>query len=669
MFAYLILTFLAQSIAQGDTLEVSSPSKNITVRTWISGGVPHYAVDAYDGQVIRPSKMGFTLRGAPRLGGAFRIVAHEMSSFDEIWEQVWGEKRFIRDRHNELRLRLEETREPKRRLDIVFRVFDDGVGFRYEFPDQEHLHYFEIMDEATEFAMTGNHTAWWIPAYKDNRYEYLYTESPISAMDKVHTPLTMETRDGLYVSIHEAALTDFASMVIANTGSHVLKADLVPWVDGVRVKVFAPHVSPWRTIQIARRPGDLITSYLILNLNEPNRIEDTSWITPGKYVGIWWGMHINLWTFWQGPRHGATTERAIRYLDFAADNGFLGALVEGWNVGWGGSSEGGFRYTEAVPDFDIDSVAAHAARRGVRIIGHHETNGGVANYEAQIEDAFSFYKGLGINTIKTGYVGRRVDSGEWHHGQSMVRHYRNVVELAAETGIMLDVHEPIKDTGIRRTWPNMMTREGARGQEYNAFGENRGNPPDHDTILPFTRMLAGPFDFTPGIFDHDFRETRPDNLVQTTIAKQLAYYVVLYSPLHMAADLPENYEGQPAFQFIKDVPTDWDDTVVPAASIGDYVVIARKDRNSDDWYLGAVTDEEARTLEMPLTFLDRGKRYTAEIYADGESADYETNQTDVVIRSAEVTAGSTLFLRLARGGGQAIRFSPKSWVRGPNRET
>ncbi len=659
MLALLLLSLIGSSVPQGDTLRAFSPSHDVALHTWVRGGVPYYEVTAYGRPVILPSRMGFTLREAPKLGGAFRVAGQDSSSFDETWEQVWGEKRFIRDHHNELRLHLEETRAPKRRLDIVFRVFDDGVGFRYEFPDQEHLHYFEIMDEATEFALSGDFTAWWIPANGDHWYEYLYTESPMSQMDKVVTPLTMQADDDLYVSIHEANLTDFASMTLANVGNHVLKADLVPWADGVRVKAFAPYVSPWRTIQIAQTPGGLATSYLILNLNEPNQIEDTSWITPGKYVGIWWGMHIKKYTFRSGPNHGATTERAKRYIDFAAENGFLGVLVEGWNVGWDSdsfSNGNAFRFTEATPDFDVDAVTKYAAEKGVSLIGHDETSGAIANYESQVEDAFAFDKQHGISIVKTGYAGKRIDGGEWHHGQFMVRHYRSIVELAAETGIMLDVHEPIKDTGIRRTWPNMMTREGARGQEYNAWAANNGNPPEHDTILPFTRMLAGPFDFTPGIFDHDFRETRPNNLVQTTIAKQLAYYVVLYSPLQMAADLPENYEGQPAFQFIRDVPTDWEDTVVPAGVIGDYAVIARKDRHSDDWYLGAVTDEEARTLEVPLTFLERGRKYVAEIYADGPAADFETNQTDVQIRSIDVTSGSTLFLRLARGGGQAIRF-------------
>ncbi len=660
-----VMAFLMLSIVSiatpPDTLIVNSPSGNVVVRAWVSGGTPLYSVDAFGRPVVLPSRLGFAVKGAPDFGESFAISSAEMGSADTTWEQVWGERHFIRDHHNKLRVRLKESASSGRELVVLFKVFDDGVGFRYEFPDQPSMHAFDIADERTEFALAGDHTAWWIPAYRSNRYEYLYTESPVSELDTVHTPLTMSTADGLFLSLHEANLTDFPSMTLENVGGNVLKANLIPWADGTRAKVTAPHVSPWRTIQIARSPGDLITSYLILNLNDPNRIEDTSWITPGKYAGIWWGMHINLYTWESGPNHGATTERAKRYLDFAAKNGFLGVLVEGWNVGWDGdwfNNGNVFSFTQPYPDFDIEEVTAYARSKGVRLIGHHETSAGVLNYERQMEDAFDLDERLGINVVKTGYVGDRVDGGEPHHGQFMVRHYRRVVELAASKHIMLDVHEPIKDTGIRRTWPNMMTREGARGMEYNAWGANGGNPPEHATILPFTRVLAGPFDMTPGIFDHDF-ETRPDNVVPSTIARQLAFYVVIYSPLQMVADLPENYEGNPAFKFIQDVPTDWEDTVVPAAKIGDYVAIARRDRHSDDWYLGAVTDEQARTLEIPLTFLDNGRQYVAEIYADGPDADYRTNQTDTRIEHTTVTRDSVLTVRMAPGGGQAVRFHPQ----------
>jgi alpha-glucosidase len=542
---------------------------------------------------------------------------------------------------------------------VVFRVFDDGLGFRYEFPEQPNLDYFEILDEHTEFWLAGTGDAWWIPAYRDNRYEYLYTRSAITRLDTVHTPVTFEMDDGLYLSIHEANLTDFASMTITNKGAGLLEADLVPWRDGTKVKVLPPHVSPWRTIQLARSPGDLITSYLILNLNEPSQLVDTSWITPGKYVGIWWGMHIGLLTWESGPRHGATTRRAKQYIDFAAENGFLGVLVEGWNLGWNDDPKV-FNYTEAYPDFDIQEVSRYAISKGVRLIGHHETFANVANYESQVEAAFDFYKSLGVRVVKTGYVGTRVDGGEWHHGQFMVRHYRRIIHLAAQRGIMLDVHEPIKATGIRRTFPNMMTREGARGMEYNAWSADGGNGPEHATVLPFTRMLAGPFDFTPGIFDHYFPETRPNSQVPSTLARQLAYYVVIYSPLQMVADLPENYRGNAAFQFIKDVPTDWEETRVVHADIGDFVAIARKDRNSEDWYLGAVTDEKSRSLETPLSFLEAGKMYVAHVYADGPDASFDRNPLDMNIATFLVNREVTIDLALAPGGGQAIRFYPAS---------
>jgi alpha-glucosidase len=565
-----------------------------------------------------------------------------------------------------------EIPAPKRSMTIVFRVFDDGIGFRYEIPEQAALTDFEILDELTEFTLTGDHQAWWIGAYWWNRYEYLYQQSPISEIDTVHTPLTIETADGLYLSIHEAALTDFASMTLVNSGKNVLTADLVPWSDGIKVKTSAPMKSPWRTIQITDTPGGLITSYLILNLNEPSKLGDVSWVKPGKYVGIWWEMHIDKSTWGSGPRHGATTANAKRYVDFAAKYGFDGVLVEGWNIGWDGDwikNSDKFQFTTPHPDFDIDEVNRYAAGKNVRLIGHHETSGGISNYERQMAEAFAYYERLGIRAVKTGYVNhaqgiKRVDEngevhGEWHHGQFMVRHYRKAVEEAAKYHLMLDVHEPIKDTGIRRTYPNMMTREGARGQEFNAWGPKGGNPPEHTTILPFTRLLAGPMDFTPGIFDLLLEDRRPNNRVNTTLAKQLALYVVLYSPLHMAADLPENYEARPGpFQFIVDVPTDWEDTRVLHGRIGDYITVARKDRISEDWYLGSITDEEGRLLEAPLGFLDPNKQYVAEIYCDGPGADWESNPYDIEIKRIPVNNSMTLTLRLAPGGGQAIRFRP-----------
>ncbi|MBE9507610.1 MAG: glycoside hydrolase family 97 protein [Chloroflexi bacterium] len=669
--------YLTDTLAPDSGIHVSSPNGRIQVTFMLENGVPYYKVN-YSGQdIIRPSKLGFAFKDAEPLNQNLTITDNECSSFDETWIQPWGEVKEIRNHYNELRVDLEETAETHRKMTVVFRVYDDGLGFRYELPEQDNLSDFQIMDEETEFVLTGDHRAWWIPAYLEERYEYLYRKTPISYLRKVaytvHTPLTLETADGLFLSIHEANLTDYASMTLMASDNNTLLCDLVPWSDGVKVKASTPHQTPWRTIQIAENAGDLITSYLILNLNEPNKLEDVSWVEPGKYVGIWWGMHIGKYT-WGSYRHGATTENTRRYIDFAAKHGFSRVLVEGWNVGWDGNwSRHGdlFSFTTPYEDFDIEELSAYAAARGVKLIGHHETAAAVTNYERQLEDAFDFYRDLGIDTVKTGYVGcgqgikRRDEEGnlvglEWHHGQYMVRHYRKVVETAARYQIMLDVHEPIKDTGIRRTYPNMMTREGARGQEYNAWSEDGGNPPEHTTILPFTRMLAGPFDFTPGIFDLLFEEYRLSHRVNTTLAKQLALYVVIYSPLHMAADLPENYEGHPAFQFIIDVPVDWQDTKVLHAEIGDYVTIVRQNRNSEDWYLGSITDEERRTLEAPLTFLEPGRKYVAEVYADTADADWESNPLSIDIYEVLVDTNTTLRLRLAPGGGQAIRIRPST---------
>ena len=660
-------------IVSSRTLEVSSPNSIVQVSFVLENGAPCYRVTRFGREVMGVSRLGFILKNAPPLAWDFSIASADTNLVDETWTQLWGEKKDIRNHYNELRINLMETSALARTITVVFRVYDDGLGFRYEIPEQPQMTDFEIMDELTEFTLSGDHTAWWIPAYFWNRYEYLYQRSRVSEIDTVHTPFTMETENGLYVSIHEAALTDYASMTLARKGKHILETDLVPWSDGVKVKVSPPMKTPWRTIQIADTPGGLITSYLILNLNEPNVLGDVSWVKPGKYVGIWWEMHLGLSTWGSGDNHGATTENAKRYIDFASKYGFDGVLVEGWNVGWDGNwikNSEKFRFTTAHEDFDINEVVRYASENGVRLIGHHETGGGIRNYERQMDDAYDYYENLGVHAVKTGYVAhdreiQRLDEkgnkqGEWHHGQFMVQHYRKAVGEAAKHRIMLNVHEPIKDTGIRRTYPNMMTREGARGQEFNAWSGDGGNPPDYTLILPFTRLLAGPMDFTPGIFDLLFKDAnRPENRVNTTLAKQLALYVVLYSPLHMAADLPENYEAKPEpFRFIADVPTDWQDTRVLHARIGDYVTIVRQDRNSEDWYLGSITDEEGRVLKAPLRFLDPAKKYVAEIYRDGARADWVTRPYDIEIEETLAEYTNTLTLRLAPGGGQAIRFRP-----------
>ena len=637
---------------------MSSPNGQLRLCFELDEGLARYSLEKRGAPLISLSRLGFQFRDAPPLDRGLSVKSVSRLEHDELWKQPWGECEWVRDLHNELRVELEDR--DARRLILVFRLFNDGLGFRYELPEQKGLADFAIMNEITEFNLAKDAIAWWIPAMDAERYEYLYRNNPVNEIAKAHTPLTLESENGLYLSIHEAALTDYASMALEPAGDYKLKCQLIPWASGVKVIGKTPFKSPWRTIQVAETPGELLESNMILNLNEPSKVEDTSWIEPGKYVGIWWGMHIGTHTWGSGPKHGATTENAKDYINFAAENGFAGVLIEGWNLGWDGDwwgNGGNFEFTKPHPDMDYEEVCRYAAEKGVRIIGHHENGADIDNYESQMEAAFAYCQQLGIKAVKTGYVGRKCQ-GEWHHGQFMVRHYRKVVELAAKYGVMLDVHEPIKDTGIRRTWPNMMTREGARGQEYNAWSGDGGNPPDHETILPFTRMLSGPFDFTPGIFRLLFPELRERNRVNTTLAKQLALYVVLYSPMQMAADLPENYAMQPPFQFIRDVPCDWSQTRVLNGEIGDFVTIARKDRASEDWFLGAVSDENAREFSISLDFLDPELRYMATIYQDGPEADWEDNPYDIRIAVRVVNSGNTLKLNLAAGGGYAARFHP-----------
>lgn len=658
------------------TFSISSPGSINEIQFNLKEGIPTYSVKRLGTDVILDSRLGLELQNRAHLDGNFRVENHEISDFDETWEQVWGEKRFIRNQYRELRVDLAGTGPDGRRLTIVFRAFDDGIGFRYEVPGIDGPADFNIMDELTEFALAGDHQAWYIKAYQWNRYEYLTRNTPVSVADTVQTPITMKTANGLYLSIHQAALTDYSTMTLERTGENLFKANLIPWADGVKVRATAPMKTPWRTIQISDNPAGLITSHLILNLNEPNKIEDTSWIEPAKYVGIWWGMHLDKYTWSPGEKLGATTENAMRYIDFAAKYGFRHVLVEGWNPGWDDdwfASGVVFDFTRPIDEFDLEKVAGYAREKGLRLMGHHETSASVEHYEGQMEEAFALYESLGVRSVKTGYVGHGTEifwtdengekQYEWHHGQHMVRHHQKVVELAARHKIALNVHEGLMDTGLRRTWPNLMTREVARGQEYNAWGESdelwagRSNPPDHVVTIPFTRMLAGPFDYTPGVLQLTFPEYKPDNRVNHTTAKELALYVIIYSPLQMAADLPENYENHlEPFRFIRDVPTDWYDTRVLHADIGNYLTIVRKDRNSDDWYLGSITDEYGRVLEAPLHFLDPGRKYTAMIYRDGDDTDWETNPFEHVIEEKQVTSADTLILRLAPGGGQAIRF-------------
>ena len=663
------LVLLASAgLARGETVAtLASPDGALTVSVTLDAdGRPGYAISRSGAAVIADSRLGFILANAPKLERDFRLEGTDRRSADSTWEQPWGERRFVRDRHNELRVRLVEKRAGGRRLDLVFRAFDDGVGFRYEFPAQAALADVGIVDELTEFDVAEPATAWWIPGGEWNRYEYLYRMTPLAELSQAHTPLTIRTASGLHVAFHEAALVDYAALWLRRVHGQRLKATLSPAAEGPRVARRAPFATPWRTILIVPDAKGLYESDLVLNLNEPNALGDVSWFKPFKYVGIWWSLHLDTESWGSGARHGANTANAKRYIDFAAANGFRGVLIEGWNRGWDGHwfADGSeFNFTEPYPDFDLAAVAAYARKRGVRLVGHHETAGNVARYETQLGAALDLYARLGIDSVKTGYVAdaggiRRLDESgapryEWHDGQFMSRHHLKVVTEAAKRHIAVNPHEPIKDTGLRRTYPNWVSREGARGMEYNAWG-NPPNPPEHETNLVFTRMLAGPMDFTPGVLSLTGRDGRK---IQSTLAKQLALYVVIYSPIQMAADLPENYAKYPApFKFIRDVPTDWAETRVVAGEIGDYVAIARKDRGSEDWYLGAVTDEQARELRISTDFLDADRRYRAEIYRDADNADWQRNPQAIAIESRDVRRGDAMTLRVAAGGGFAIRF-------------
>ena len=660
------------SAAAQPALRLVSPDGKNVVTVSVREGSLWYSVDREGKPILLPSRLGFDFRGSPPLGDTVHIIDSARTRVDESWTQPWGEVARVRDQHNELRVTAEETTSRRRRFVVAFRAFDDGVAFRYELPEQPGLGEFEIMDERTEFTFAVNARAWWIPSNKPrlDRSEFLFAASPLSTLDSIQTPVTLELPDGhTAVVIHEANLVDYPRMFLAGRGmeNHSLRAALAPMADGVKARGRTPFQTPWRTIQIANTVTELAPSLLGLKLNPPSAIANTSWIKPMKYVGIWWGMHMNIWTWSSGPKHGATTENAKRYIDFAAKNGFGGVLVEGWNVGWDGdwiANRNAFSFTKAYPDYDLPGVAAYAKQKGVKLIVHNETSGGLANYERQLDSAYTLYRSLGVDAIKTGYVTDTMGGNHSHYSQVAVRHHRKVMETAAKYGIMVDVHEPIHDTGERRTYPNMMSREGARGQEYNAWSGDGGNPPEHETILFFTRLLDGPMDFTPGIFDLQLKRatgtprTYAESHVRTTLAKQLALYVVLYSPVQMAADLIENYEGQPAFKFIKDVAVDWDTTRVIDGKIGDYVIVARRERNAQSWYLGAITDEEGRTFDVPLTFLTPGKKYVAEIYADGPGANWATNPLPVAISSKPVDSTSRLRMVLAPGGGQAVRIRP-----------
>ena len=635
--------------------QVKSPDGRLVLTAGVKGGTPFYQVSRGAEPIILTSNLGFRLNDN-LLGSNMRLIGKSRDAQDEIWEQPWGEAREIRNHYNELKLRLCESKGLKRCLNIVFRVFNDGFGFRYEFPQQPNLKDFQIMDELTEFNLPWDAQAWSQKTNGTNYYEAVYTREPISQKDTVSTPVTMEVNDSLYLTIHEANLTDYASINLTPRGTRLLTA-LTPWQSGVKVYASAPFRTPWRYVVIASKPGNLITSHIELNLNEPCKI-DTSWLDTGRYIGIWWGMHMTDYTWSQGPKHGATTENTKRYIDFAARHGFKGVLVEGWNEGWDGDWTrigNHFNFSKAYPDYDLLGLQQYALSKGVRLIAHNETGGSSTNYERQLDAAFALYQRLGINSVKTGYVNPMLDGKELQHSQFGVRHYRKVVETAAKYHQMIVNHEGAMPTGLRRTYPNLVATECMRGQEYNAWSQDGGNPPYHEVILPFTRGLAGPMDFTPGIFNFNNKAV-PTTHPQTTLAKQLSLYILLYTPWQMAADMIENYEYQPALSFIESCPTNWEETRVLDAKIGGYLVIARKDRESDRWFVGGATDEMARDLTLSFDFLDADTRYRAIIYKDGEGADFRTNPYPMTVLQQDVTSATKLPIHLAPSGGFAIRI-------------
>lgn len=629
----------------------TSPDGRIKVSVQTEGGQLSYSISQDSEILIVPSKLGFELMGGNILGDNTEILSVTHSSHKETWETVWGESRLIEDNHNSMIVHTAH-------LDVEFRVFNDGVGFRYIFPDD--LGEFRIREELTEYKFArADHKIWWMPR-SEPYYEAYGNHTTFDEIDCAYTPVTITGADGRFYSIHEAALLDFAKVNLVGSDASTLKTSLTKWSDGTGVYVTDTRTTPWRTIIITDRAGGLIESHLMLNLNEPCKIEDTSWCKPGKYIGIWWELHKYMRTWYYGPQHGATTERTKEYIDFAAAHNIQAVLVEGWNKGWDGNwmkNSTGFSFTEAYPDYDFDEVMKYAASKGVQMIIHNETAANTEHYFSQIDSAYALYQKYGMHYIKTGNVNLLMDGKEEHDGQYGVNRLHEVVEKAAQYQINVDEHEPCIPTGLCRTWPNLMTGEAIRGQEHDAWEVDGGNKPEHQTVCPFIRGLAGPMDYTFGTFDFSNPNT-PTSRVKTTISKQLAQYVVIYSPLQMASDLYEAYEGVKAFDFISDVPTDWEQTKVLDAVIGDYIVTARQERGGSDWYLGAITDENARTLDVPLSFLGKGK-WMAQIYEDTPQTSYETSPETYQYREVEVSAKDVLNIKLATSGGCAIRFIMK----------
>ena len=696
--------------------ELHSPDGQLTLRfTLQEGGVPAYSLRYKEQEVIRPSRLGLELTGSenamfgqevrkssdPRtsLYDGFHLAAAERNSVDETWEPVWGESRTIRDRHNELAVRLAQE-ETGRTMIIRFRLFNDGLGFRYEFPQQKELVYFVVREELTEFAMTGDHTAFWIPGDYDTQ-EYDYHTSRLSEIGGINragrqgnlsqtgfsdtgvqTALQLKTDDGLYINLHEAALINYGAMHLdLDEETLTFRSWVTPDANGSKGHLQTPAQTPWRTVIVSDDARDILASRITLNLNEPSKIEDTSWIKPTKYVGVWWEMITGKsdWSYTADlpsvqigitdytkvkphGRHGATTANVKRYIDFAAEHGFDAVLVEGWNIGWedwfGNSKDFVFDFQTPYPDFDIDEVHRYAKSKGVKMMMHHETSSSIRNYERHLDKAYELMNRYDYPSVKSGYVGDIIPRGENHYSQWINNHYQYAIEKAAEYKIMVNAHEAVRPTGISRTWPNLIGNESARGTEYQAFG---GSKPNHVTILPFTRLIGGPMDYTPGIFEMDISKLNPNNdsHVNATIANQLALYVTMSSPLQMAADLPEHYEQYPdAFQFIKDVALDWDESHYLEAEPGAYVTVARKAKGSDNWFVGNTAGNEPFTSKISFDFLEKGKDYIATIYTDAPDAHYKSNPQAYAIRKVRVNSKSKLTQRSAPGGGYAISIVP-----------
>lgn len=680
----------------GFSFKLESPNSKISLEFNLDeNGTPVYSVQYKGNYVIKPGKLGIKLKDKLSLDSGFEISEHKIIEVNEPWEPVLGEESHIQNRYNEIIFKLKHLKSNKK-LNIVFRVFDEGVAFRYEFPFDKSVEYFIISDENSEFNLSGDHKAFWIPGDYDSQ-EYVYNETKISEIDisklemqngislktiksqyRVQSPLMMKTGDGLYLNIFEAAVDNYPVMHLdVDVKNFSLTSNLVPDAVGNKAYLRTPGKTPWRTVMISDDARDIVSSKMILNLNEPCKIADVSFIKPMKYVGIWWEMHVgkSSWDYAgtqsgdNNPvlkphgRHGATTENAKRYIDFAAKHGFDGVLIEGWNTGWedwyGNWKDDVFDFLTPYPDFDLEEVNRYAKLKGVKMIMHHETSGSVGNYERHLDRAFEMMKKYDYPAVKSGYVGRIIPRGEYHDGQSMVNHFNFVARRAADFKLMVNSHESSRPTGFHRTYPNYIAAEAARGNEFNAW--SNGNPPMHETILPFTRLLGGPMDYTPGIFEIKMNIYNPQKKeqVHTTLAKQLALYVTMYSPLQMAADLPQNYEKYPdAFQFIKDVAMDWQKSIYLEAEPGDYITVARKEKNGERWFLGSITDENPRETVIKCDFLDPDKKYMATIYQDGRNAHWEKDPINYEIKKMNLDSGSILKLQLAPGGGAAVSIIP-----------